>query len=227
MKFRFDLTVVSRLGITAIQRDGLMILSRRLFRWTALPVLFLALSGCSETTSLEHASDDLIRVGQQRLTVAEYHQALEIAKAAYPHNLIQKQAVLQRLRLQLLNQMIAELIFCHRAAELRIEISEAELESAVTSIQQEFPDDTFQQTLFENAIPYPYWKRRLKIRLLMEKVMARDAVSEMIEIEPEAALKGRSQPKAVQVDGWQRIQRLQQIWPIEINRVRWREITAS
>jgi hypothetical protein len=204
-----------------------MFFSRRLFGCTALPLLLFVLSGCSETTSPDHAPNVLIRVGHQRVTVAEYHQALEIAKAAYPHNQIQKQSILQRLRLQVLKQMIGELIFCHRAAELNIKISEAELETVVASIQQSFPDDTFRQTLLENAIPYLYWEKRLKIRLLIEKVMARDAISETIEIQPETVLKKRLQPEAAQVACGEWIQRLQKLWPIEINMVRWREITAS
>ena len=212
------------------------------------------LCGCSESRP-GNGDDYLIRGGDRVVTVSEFYQALEIAKAAYPHNEIQNQEVLESIRLRVLNQLIEEIILFNKAAELGIHISEAELEAAVAAIRQEFPDDTFQQTLLENAISYPYWKKRLKTRLLMEKVIEQDLESE-IEISSEDITQyleehgGREKLTSSETDQYEDndadalmikrlrrekaekaylswISRLQKEYSIEINTDQWRKIVGT
>lgn len=190
--------------------DAMMIALRHLLPGVVIMALFMA--GCSgQGSSPEQIADELIRVGDQRVSVAEYLHALEVEKTAYPHNLIQNRSVLQRVRRQVLNQMIQELILCNRAVDLGIAVSEAELDAAVDSIREGFPDDTFEQTLLENAIPYPYWRKRLKIRLLMGKVLATELKS------------GETTEQAY--GEW--ILGLEQTYPVRINMERWQEIAGS
>ena len=70
--------------------------------------------------------------------------------------------------------MIEEMILLKRAKEIGIEIPEDEFKSAIAAFKNEYPEGVFEETLIENAVSYNYWKKRLKIRLLMEKVIAKE-----------------------------------------------------
>ena len=80
--------------------------------------------------------------------------------------------------------MIEEMILQKRAEELNIEISDAEVEKAIADIKRDYPEGVFEQTFLEHAVSYNSWKKGLKIRLLMKKVVAKE-LEEQITITPE------------------------------------------
>jgi FKBP-type peptidyl-prolyl cis-trans isomerase (trigger factor) len=154
-------------------------------RWTkrslAGIVVWLALwglTGCANSDG--PGADFLIRVGDHVLTVTEFNQAFEIVKAAYPHNLRQNSAELQQAQLRLLNQLVVELVLVAKAQELGIQVSDEELHQAVTEIKQDYPDDLFQQTLLEQAVSYDAWEKRLKTRLLIDKVIEKELKEKIV-----------------------------------------------
>jgi hypothetical protein len=134
-------------------------------------LFFCIFSGCSNPKSSK-GDDYLIRVGDQILTPLDFTKALEFSSTAYPHNAIQDAGVLKTIRLRLMNQLIEEMILICKAKELQIKISESAIQEAVNEIKKDYPDNQFQETFLENAVSYDTWKNRLKIRLLMEKVIA-------------------------------------------------------
>jgi hypothetical protein len=146
--------------------------------------VFYALSGCSDMQS-EHRGTYLIRVGESVVTVLDFNTAFEIAKMAYPQVSEQNRAVFREARLRLLDQMIEEMIVLERARTLNIQIPDDELEKAVADIKSDYPEGVFEEMLLENAVSFKYWKKRLKSRLLMEKVISKE-LSEKIRITPEA-----------------------------------------
>ncbi len=129
--------------------------------------------GCTES-SLENENYYLIRVGDHVLTTLDFKTAFEIAKSAYPHNEMQNPSAFKAAQSRLLNQLTEELIFLERAGELGIFITESEIDAAVSRIKKDYPDGVFNETLLEYAVSYETWKKRLKIRLLMEKVVEKE-----------------------------------------------------
>jgi len=146
-----------------------------------LIICFLA--GCADSKS-KGKDEFFIRVGDSVVTVFEFNRAFEIAKAAYPHSAMQNPADIRDARLRLFYQMTEEMIILERARELGIKVSDSEVEKAVSDIKGDYPDDVFEQTLLENAVPYHSWKEGLKNRLLLEKVVAKE-LGGQIEITPE------------------------------------------
>ena len=126
--------------------------------------------GCTGS-SPENENGYLIRVGKHVLTALDFKTAFEIAKSAYPHNEMQNPAAFKSAQSRLLNQLTEELILLERADELGIFVTESEIDAAVSSIKKDYPDGVFEETLLEYAVSYETWKKRLKIRLLMEKVV--------------------------------------------------------
>ncbi len=129
--------------------------------------------GCTGSSS-EKENNYLIRVGEHVLTALDFKTAFEIAKSAYPHNEIQNPSAFKAAQARLLNQLTEELILLERAGELGIFISESEIDAAVSRIKKDYPDGVFDETLLEYAVSYETWKKRLKIRLLMEKVVEKE-----------------------------------------------------
>jgi hypothetical protein len=122
----------------------------------------------------------LIRVGGSTVTVSEFNHAVEAAaEDVYPGEQEIDGAVRNELRMRVLNQMAEELIITERAKTLGIQVSDEELERAVAEIKSDYPDDTFEKTLLENAVSFQAWKKKLAIRLLINKVIESQLVDKV------------------------------------------------
>ena len=86
--------------------------------------------------------------------------------------------------MRLLNQMIIEMIVQERAQELGIELSKAEVDREIDEIKSDYPEGVFEETLLEVAVSYETWVKRLKTRLIMEKVIDEE-LKDKIVITPE------------------------------------------
>jgi len=151
--------------------------------FTAAILLFAAITGCGDTgTEKEEAY--LVKIGEHILTLNDYNSALEIAKTAYPHNEVQGSGVAKSIMLRLLNQMIEEMVIMIKASELGIDISSEEMNIAIAAIKEDYPENEFEKTFLENAISFESWKKRMKARLLIEKVV-KEELQNKIAISPD------------------------------------------
>lgn len=141
--------------------------------WAVIMLGLLLAVGCAET-KVDQEDDFLIRVGNRIVTADDFLKAFENVKNAYPHHVIRDSETIKSAQLRLLNQMAEEMLLLERAEELQIVIPDSEFEKALKNIKQDYPEGVFDQMLLEYAVSYRFWKERLKIRLLMEKVVARD-----------------------------------------------------
>jgi len=122
----------------------------------------------------------LIRVRDNVVTVIEFQRAVELAKAAYSHSALQDQEVLRALQKRVLRELVERTVFEERAKDLNITVSPADLDKAIKEVKRDFPDGTFKETLLEQAVSYPAWEDGLKTRLMIEKVVSRDLVSNIV-----------------------------------------------
>ncbi|MDM8553037.1 SurA N-terminal domain-containing protein [Desulfobacterales bacterium HSG2] len=140
------------------------------------------LAGCPE---LDNKHDGyLIRVGDSVATVADFNNALDISKTAYPREVTDNPASLKAIQLQVLKQISERLILLERAKDIHIKVPDSELEAAIADIKSDYPEGEFEKTLLESAISYDFWKKELKARMLMEKVVAKE-LGERIVVTPE------------------------------------------
>ncbi|MEW6671495.1 MAG: SurA N-terminal domain-containing protein [Thermodesulfobacteriota bacterium] len=157
----------------------------------AIPLLAilagLFLLACSNSAR-DVDNEYLIRVGEQVVTVSDFNKAFEITKSAYPHKLAESSVLLKEAQVRMLNQMIEELLVLQQAAELQIELNEAEVAKAIGDIKADYPEGVFEQMLLEYAVTYSFWEKRLKTRLLMEKVVERE-VRQRISLTPDEVAK--------------------------------------
>ncbi|MFC1567447.1 SurA N-terminal domain-containing protein [Thermodesulfobacteriota bacterium] len=220
--------------------------------WLGVLVTLYALTACSDSKSRVE-KEYIVRVGDRVLTVLDFNKAFEIVKAAYHHNAMQDPKILREARLRLLNQMTEEMIIMKRAQELGIEISKEEVDKAIANIKADYPEEVFQETLLENAIPYNSWEQGVKNRLLIKKVVDKE-LAEHITITPDEiseyykenyqgeGLTSDFEDRSININeviiknvrrnkleaaykSW--IQELRKKYPIEINRAKLGKIVAS
>lgn len=198
------------------------------------------LAGCPESDIGD--AEYLVRVGSSVATVADFNNALDIYRTAYPHEATSHAAPLKAIRLQVLKQISERLILLERARELHIRVPDSEVEAAIADIRSDYPEGEFEKALLESAVSYDFWKKELKIRLLMEQVVAKE-LGERIFVTPEElaayhkehgnnpedkdkATKQIYRKKSENAyQAW--IKKLGEKYRIEINQAEWERITDS
>jgi hypothetical protein len=125
-------------------------------------------------------TDYLIRIGERVVTAADFNKAFEISKTAYPHSLLNNPDETKKAKTRLLNQLTEELILQERARELNITVTDTEVEQAIADIKDDYPENEFEQTLLEYAVPYKEWKKGIRNRLLMEKLVEAELKDQIV-----------------------------------------------
>jgi hypothetical protein len=215
-------------------------------------VLLLFLSAC-EKKEADLGKEVLIRVADRTMTVFDFNDAFEITKIAYENDIKEQPDDLRKAKIRLLNQLTVEMILLERAEELKISVTEAELEQAVSAIKGDYPEGEFEKTLLEFAVSYDSWEDRLRNRLILEKVIEEElknrititaedisdyyqknyqgrqeesGAGQSSEDINEAIVKQLRRQKAEDAyNAW--IGTLKAQYEIEINRVQWEKISGS
>lgn len=154
--------------------------SPRLWYWGRglFLILFVCcIWGCGKTDQDE---DYLIRVGRSTISVMEFKHAVDAAAEEIFVGEQEVNPVAQRdLQMRILNQLTEELIIAERGKSLGIEVDEKSLDDAVAQIKADYPDDTFEKTLLENAVSFQAWKKKLAMRILTNKVIKSELIDKV------------------------------------------------
>lgn len=214
--------------------------------WLAAAII--GLSSCSRKSQDD---DYLIRVGSSTISVAEFKRAVEAtSEEAFPGDKDISASALSDLRVRVLNQLTDELIIKERAAALGLHVSDQELESSIEAVKADYPDDTFEKTLLENAVSFQVWKQKLSTRLLIDKVIAKELVDKVEITSKDVAIyfqnhfpKGipegedadqfnkrivqhlRQQKAEALYHGW--IESLRKTFPVEVHQQRWNQLVEA
>ena len=136
-------------------------------------IFWLTLAGCGDR-SAQLAGASLVRVNDRSITVGEFNRRFDARSAEFPEPEKVDAAVEKEMKLRLLHQLTEELIILERAKELKLSISDREMETAIKAIQGDYPEGEFKKFLVEQAIVYGEWIEQLRMRLLKEKVVQED-----------------------------------------------------
>lgn len=141
------------------------------------------LAGCSDSGTGGMA-EILIQVGKSVVTEDEFNQAFDMAGYGNADWAEPGSHQFEAARLHMLNQLTEELLLLERARELNITVSDPELETEILNTKKAYPDNTFDNTLLENAIFFKAWRERLRRHMLMKKIIAKE-LEEQVLITPE------------------------------------------
>jgi hypothetical protein len=149
---------------------------------TAMVLCAVILSGCGRKNT---GDDILLQVGGQSVRLSEFRRDVAAAaEEAFPGERELDLDSMDNLRMRVLKQLTEELIICEYAAALGLQVSAAELDKAVQAIKADYPDQTFEDTLLENAVSFNVWQQKLARRLLVEKVITKELI-DRVEITTE------------------------------------------
>jgi FKBP-type peptidyl-prolyl cis-trans isomerase (trigger factor) len=84
------------------------------------------------------------------------------------------EAANRELKIRFVGQLVDQLVLLEHARTLGIDVTDQELTKALEAIQQDYPDDVFEQLLLENAITLEEWKASLRNRLIIERVIRQE-----------------------------------------------------
>jgi len=119
---------------------------------------------------------------------AEFEKALaeEMALAKGEKPLTEEE--IDSLREAVLDTLVGEKIMLRRARDLSLTIEDAELAGRIDEIKKDYGPERFNELFGAGKIDYAGWKEALRMRMLFEKLIARD-VNARIQVTDEEAQK--------------------------------------
>lgn len=144
-------------------------------------IFMVAAVGCRLPGNGPESSETVMKSGPVGVTVIEFGEELELKLAAYPYSILQNCQEYNELVTSLVDQLSEEILLRRAVIEAGIALSPEDLEAEEARMRQDYPDQQFERMLLENAVSYPVWKRRLEIRLNIDKFLD-TALSRQIEI---------------------------------------------
>lgn len=136
----------------------------------ALLTVFLVVGGCQR----DDASSAVAMVNGERITLGEFRDRLAGALSYPVGHSLPKPEDDDRLREEVLNQMIDEKIMLSRAGDLAITVSDAEVIKKIEEIREGYSAEGFERVVTEQRVHYDVWKKALKRRMVIEKLIASD-----------------------------------------------------
>lgn len=140
------------------------------------------LPGCQEGPAPSAKTDDyILKSGSLVISDAEFSEELELKRAAYAYGIQNNPGEYNTLVIDLVSQLSEELVLRCAAKDKGIVVSGQEVQAAEDGFRADYPDDSFEAMLLENAISHGFWKRRLGLRLLFDRVIQQE-LRDRIEI---------------------------------------------
>jgi len=142
----------------------------------------IGLTGCGESEE-KTVTQFLIRTPLITVSSLDFSEELDRKKAAYPYNIKENPVEYNDMVIHLVKIISQETVLLSAAADKQINITDQEAASAEKEFKKDYPEDSFDQILLEEAISYPLWKKRFKKNMIIEKLINQE-VKEKIEITP-------------------------------------------
>jgi len=153
------------------------------FFMTAVGIIIAVMvSGCGNP--VPPTDDYLIKAGPVKVSSTQFARELDLKLTAYPYDIKSVPGEYNIMVLDLVATVSDEAVLLAGAKEKQIDVSSQELDQAETVFKKDYPEDSFEQMLLENAISYAVWKSRLKKDMVIEKLIQQDLVA-VQEITPE------------------------------------------
>ncbi|MFH2091190.1 MAG: hypothetical protein ABIJ31_02400 [Pseudomonadota bacterium] len=115
------------------------------------------------------------------VTDEEFSEELDLKKAAYPYNIKDQAEEYNEMVIHLVKALSEEIVLLSAAHDLNIMVTDQQVDAAEAEMKKEYPDDTFEKMLLENAISYSFWKKRFKKNMIIDKVIDQE-LKQKIEI---------------------------------------------
>jgi len=123
----------------------------------------------------------LIKTASMIITRSEFSEELDLKRAAYPYDIDKAPAEYNEMVMDLVQALSEEILLVSAALDMGVVVTDQEVQSAEDEFKKAYPEDSFEQLLLENAISYPFWKKRFKRKMIMDKFIDQE-LKEKVEI---------------------------------------------
>ncbi len=141
------------------------------------------MTGCGKSEK-EVNNSFLIETSLIKISSSEFAEELDLKKAAYPYDIKKNPSEYNEMVIHLVKILSEEIVLLSAAADKQIIVTDQEIDSAEKEFKKDYPEDSFEQILLENAISYPLWKERFKKNMIIEKLIDQELTQKII-ITPE------------------------------------------
>ncbi|MDY6853800.1 MAG: peptidyl-prolyl cis-trans isomerase [Thermodesulfobacteriota bacterium] len=148
---------------------------------TLLLCLFLISSHISCKRGKEQI---LVKIGNQIITVDEFTKEFEEVRQEYLTLNTKDNISFGELKASFLNGLIEKKILLNEAERLGIKVTEDELKNEISHIKKDYPEKSFNETIINEYVDYKDWEKRIKKKLLIEKLI-NNMIKSKISIENE------------------------------------------
>lgn len=124
-------------------------------------LLLILLPGCTQEKT-PASKPYVIRCGATLISPQDFGDELDLKLSAYPFDLKKSPLEYNAMVLDLVTVLSDEVVLLEGARDMGISVSSEELKGAVADVKEDYPEDSFEQMLLENAISYQVWKKILK-----------------------------------------------------------------
>lgn len=115
--------------------------------------------------------DYLIKTSSLIVSSEAFLEELDLKKAAYPYTIRDKPAEYNEMVIHLVKMLSEEIVLLSDAEKKGISVTNHELQIAEDEFKADYPDDSFEQILLRSAISYPFWKKRFKKNMIIDKLI--------------------------------------------------------
>jgi hypothetical protein len=143
-------------------------------------LLFLGVGGCTDNKESK-SPEYLLKVGEYVISPRAFSEELDLKLAAYPYDFKKDRLGYNQMVFDLVSILSEEGVLLAGANDMGITVSDSELAAAESFHREDYPEDSFEQMLLENAISYSYWKKALKKNLIIDKFIQQE-LKDKIEI---------------------------------------------
>jgi len=141
----------------------------------------LLFGGCRKEDKVVETHDYLLKCGTMIISIDDFSEELEMKRVAYPYSIQKNINEYNQLVMRLAAQLAEELVLKRVAAEKGIAVTEQQAIEAETRFRADYPGSTFETMLLENAVTYPWWKKKFKTRLLIDRLIEEE-INKKLEI---------------------------------------------
>ena len=131
--------------------------------------------------------EPLIKCGDILIQRDEFLEELDLKMAAYPYDIKNQPVLYNEMIMDLVHALTEQCQLLSAAAQLGIQVTDEEVNQAEKKLREDYPEDSFEQILLENALSYEFWKKKLKQTMITDKLI-QTQLREKVEITPDELL---------------------------------------
>jgi hypothetical protein len=130
------------------------------------------------------APEYIIKAGPILVTKAQFSEELDLKLSAYPYDIKNDPDRYNEVVMDLVSTLYEETLLLAVAQKMQITVTDQAADAMENHIKSSYPEDSFDQMLLENAVPYMVWKKKLQNTMVIDKLLQQQLLDK-IDISPD------------------------------------------